>query len=247
MAKPFEGKVVFITGAASGIGRATAIYLSGLGALLALSDVNEDGLGNTILHCQSQIHYYARLDVSNEVECKKVLDDVVRCYGSIDHVFNCAGINPTACPLTEAPPDYFDKLFDVNIRGVYNVSRAAIPHLKPHSGCSFVNVSSILGVKPAKEMAIYCATKFAVVGFSKAMAFELGAKGIRVNVVTPGYIDTPTNASVVKGKEAMEESGKGVAMGRMGTGEEVAEVVAFLMSDGARYMNGSVVSVDGGR
>ena len=119
-----------------------------------------------------------------------------------------------------------------------------MPHLS--SGASFVNVSSVSGIHPQAGFAIYSATKYGVIGFSKCMALELGPKGIRVNIVAPGYIQTPSNAAVVAGEEAMKRSEQGTAMGRMGTAEEVADVVVFLFSDEARYMNGSVVEIDGG-
>lgn len=131
-----------------------------------------------------------------------------------------------------------------NLKGMYNITRATIPHLS--AGSSFVNVSSLLGLHPGCNNAIYCATKFGVIGFSKSMALELGGKGVRVNVIAPGYIDTPTNASVLAGKEAVERTEKEVAMGRLGTADEVAEVVVFLMGEGARYINGAVVEVNGG-
>lgn len=113
-------------------------------------------------------------------------------------------------------------------------------------GGSYVNVSSICGLRPKKEMAIYCATKYAIIGFSKSMALELGPKGIRTNIVAPGYIDTPTNAGVLAGREAVQTMVEATSLGRLGTAEEVADVVAFLMSEEARYMNGSVVEIDGG-
>lgn len=113
-------------------------------------------------------------------------------------------------------------------------------------GGSYVNVSSICGLHPVANQAIYCATKYGVIGFSKSMALELGPKGIRTNVVAPGYIDTPTNAGVVKGPEYVKRMEQGNSLGRLGTPEEVADVVAFLMSGEARYMNGSVVEIDGG-
>jgi len=109
-----------------------------------------------------------------------------------------------------------------------------------------VNVSSISGLRPTAGHAVYCATKYAIIGFSKCLALELGPVGIRVNVVAPGFIDTPTNASVVEGPEAVERVRKTVALGRVGVPEDIADVVAFLMGEGARYMNGSVVEVNGG-
>jgi NAD(P)-dependent dehydrogenase (short-subunit alcohol dehydrogenase family) len=247
MAKPFNGKVVFITGAASGIGKATAIQLAKQGAFLILTDISPAVHRNPAVITSSDA-VTATLDVSDEDAVRKCIEEVlVKTDGRLDHVFNCAGINPTAYPLTDAPPDYFDKLVGTNLKGVYNVTRHAIPYLKPHNGCTITNVSSVLGVRPGKEMAIYCATKYAVVGFTKAMALELGEQRIRVNAVAPGYIDTPTNASVVMGRKEMTEASKSVALGRMGTADEVAEVVVFLMSDAARYVNGAVWGVDGGR
>ena len=119
-----------------------------------------------------------------------------------------------------------------------------IPHLK--SGAAFVNVASIAGLSGTAGFSVYCASKYGVIGFSKCVALELGSKGVRVNIVAPGYIDTPTNASVVAGKDSVERSARGVSMGRMGKAEEVADVVAFLFGDESRYMNGSVIEITGG-
>jgi len=246
MSSSLDGKVVLITGAASGIGRATAVKLSKLGCALALTDVVEGGLGETAEACHTEKIITAKLDVSDAAQCDLVLKETVEYFGRLDHVFNCAGINPTAYPLLELPDGYFDKLIAVNLKGTYNVTKAALSHMKEQAGCSFVNVSSILGQRPSKEMAAYCATKYAIIGFSKSMALELGPKGIRVNIVAPGYIDTPTNASVVAGADAIKASEQSVSLGRLGQPEEIADVVAFLMSDEAKYMNGSVVEINGG-
>jgi NAD(P)-dependent dehydrogenase (short-subunit alcohol dehydrogenase family) len=132
----------------------------------------------------------------------------------------------------------------VNLKGVFNVTRAAIPHLR--SGATFVNVSSISGLRPSAQQAVYCTTKYGLIGFSKCIALELGPRGIRTNVVCPGYIDTPTNAGIVKGGSAIDGMVNGNALHRLGTPGEVADVVAFLMSEESRYMNGSVVEIDGG-
>lgn len=242
----FAANVVLITGAASGIGRATAIALHALSATLVLCDISEKGLAETNLICGGGKHFASIVDVGDGDAVKAFIEQVIESYGHIDHVFNNAGVNPTPRALTETSNAYWDKLVNTNLRGVFNVTRACIPHLPHHSGSSFVNVSSIMGTRGSAENAVYCATKWAVIGFSKSMALELGSKGIRVNVVAPGYIDTPTNSSVVQGPQAVKEAEKGVALGRMGTADEVADVVVWLMSDAARYMNGSVVEVNGG-
>ncbi|ORY68633.1 uncharacterized protein BCR38DRAFT_455553 [Pseudomassariella vexata] len=238
-------QVVLLTGAGSGIGRATALKLHELGAKLAITDINLDGAMETCKMCGSKPHYCGLLDVSNSKEVEKRVAEIAAIFGHIDHVFNCAGVNPTVMALTKTTEQYFDKLVDVNLKGMYNVTKATMPHLK-HPGGSYVNVSSISGWRASSGTAIYCATKFAVIGFSKSMALELGPKGIRVNIVAPGYIDTPTNAGIAKGSpEARKAMEHGTALGRIGKAEEVADVVAFLMSNEARYMNGSVVEIDG--
>ena len=183
-------------------------------------------------------------DVGSTERCKEFIAAVYDHFKRIDNVFNCAGVNPTAYDLESVTDEYWDKLVNTNLKGTFNITRAAIPHLQ--SGASFVNVSSISGLHPTVRHAVYCATKYGIIGFSKCMALELGPKGIRTNIVCPGYIDTPTNASVVKGKEAMERSARSVAMGRLGSPEEIADVVAFLFSDESLYMNGSVVEINGG-
>jgi NAD(P)-dependent dehydrogenase (short-subunit alcohol dehydrogenase family) len=179
----FDGKVCLITGAASGIGRAAAIKLSSLGARLSLCDVNGGGLQETNRICGGT-NLIEEVDVASSEACSKFVDATVNALGDLHHVFNCAGVNPTAYALTDTTDEYFNKLVDTNLKGTYSITRAAIPHLK--AGSSIVNVSSIMGVSVAPNYAIYCATKWSIVGFTKAMALELGSKQIRVNAVAPG-------------------------------------------------------------
>ncbi|KAK5112839.1 hypothetical protein LTR85_011066 [Meristemomyces frigidus] len=229
MSYRFDGKVCLITGAASGIGRATAQKMAALGATLSLSDINRDGLAETNTSCGGDKHMTEIADVGSSQACNDLVSATVSRLGRLDFVFNCAGVNPTAYALTETTDAYYDKLMNTNLRGTYNMTRAAIPHLsKAEGGAAIVNTSSMMGLTVAANYAIYCATKFAIVGFTKAMAMELGPKQIRVNAVAPGYIDTPTNAGVVAGPEAMAEQEKKIAIGRFGTAGEVADVVAFL-------------------
>lgn len=256
METPFADKVIFITGAASGIGRATSIKLSQLGATLFLTDIDVSGCDETASLCTNATrHATQRLDVGDSGACTAAVDAAASRLGAIHHVFNCAGVNPTPGPLDDTTDAYWDKLLNTNLRGVYAVTRAAIPWLRASAGAgagagqnssSIVNVSSMCGLQPTAYAAIYCATKYGVIGFSKAMALELGGQGIRVNVVAPGFIDTPTNACVVAGEESVQRAGSKVALGRFGTADEVADVVAFLMGHESRYVNGSVVEINGG-
>ncbi|KAK3677820.1 hypothetical protein LTR78_002670 [Recurvomyces mirabilis] len=204
----FSGKVCLITGAASGIGRATAQKMADSGCDLSLCDINLMGLQETMRQCGRKCGLMV-VDVGNSVHCNDVVQDSIDRFGRLNFVFNCAGVNPTAYPLTDTTDEYYDKLMNTNVRGTYNVTRAAVPHLQ--AGAAIVNTSSIMGVTASANYAIYCATKWAIVGFTK-----------------PGYINTPTNAGVLAGPQAIAEAEKMIAFGRMGTAEEVADVVAFL-------------------
>ena len=149
-------------------------------------------------------------------------------------------------PLTSTTDGYFTQMLATNLAGPYHMTRAIIPHLPEHSGCSIVNVSSTAGLRASAGFAIYNMTKFGIIGFSKSMALELGPKGIRCNVVCPGSVETPTNASVLAGPEAVEKEVARVGLRRMGKPEEIADVVVFLFGEGARFVNGGVWEVDGG-
>jgi NAD(P)-dependent dehydrogenase (short-subunit alcohol dehydrogenase family) len=183
------------------------------------------------------------VDVGNTQQVNDFVAKTVSELGKIDFVFNCAGVNPTSIPLEDTTDAYWDKLVNTNLKGVFLVIRACLPHL--HRGSAIVNVSSISGIRGSALQSVYCTTKFGLIGMSKSLALELGPRGIRVNCVAPGYIDTPTNAGIVKGGEAVERMRTGNALERLGTPEEVADVVTFLFGEGSRYMNGAVVEIDG--
>ena len=226
----FTNKVCLITGAGSGIGRATAQKINSLGGKLALSDINETGLSETAKLCSGDI-YTEVSSVADATACTTFVDNAAAHFnGALHFVFNCAGVNPTGIDLTATTDEYFDKLVSTNLKGTFAITRAAIPHLEkqPPNTTSIVNVSSIMGVSVSARISVYCMTKFGINGFTKAMALELGPKGIRINAVAPGYIDTPTNAGVVAGGDAVKKQEEKSGMGRMGTAGEVADVVAFL-------------------
>lgn len=149
-------------------------------------------------------------------------------------------------PLTSTTDEYFTSLLSTNLAGPYNLTRALLPHLTPHTGCSIVNVSSTAGLRASAGFAIYNMTKFGIIGFTKSMALELGPQGIRCNAVAPGPVETPTNASVLLGEEEVRRAGERVAMGRLGLPEEVADVVVWLFGEGSRWVTGAVVEVSGG-
>ncbi|KAL3481551.1 3-oxoacyl-reductase [Aspergillus californicus] len=255
MAQSFQGKRILITGAGSGIGKATAKKLSNLGATLILCDINSNFLEQVKKEIESDDsllkHVYQLCDVASPADCESAVKSIPTAAGSeeeetpkLDHLFNCAGINPTNVPITETSDAYFTRLMDVNVRGTFNMSRACVPLLSRNS--SIVNVSSNCGLRGYAGYTIYCATKHAIVGFTKALAMELGPRGIRVNAVAPGPTDTPSMAGNVEGGDANQRIIDGLAMGRLGEAEEVADVVAFLFSAQSSYVTGSVVEVTGG-
>lgn len=214
-------------------------------ANLALCDLNESTVQKTRKLCsRSEEHMVSAFDISSSDNSNAFVTSVIEKLGQIDHIFNCAGVNPTPTLITDVTDEYWVRRVGANMKSTFNITRACVPHLK--SGASFVNVSSGLGPAPAANFAVYSATKFAVIGFSRCMALELGPKGIRVNVVAPEFISTETNPQILAGAAAIEGANK-VALGRFGTPEEIADIVAFLFSDDIRYMNGSVVEVNGGR
>jgi NAD(P)-dependent dehydrogenase (short-subunit alcohol dehydrogenase family) len=248
MVDSFKDKVVLITGAGSGIGRATSIKLASLGANLALTDINASSVAETATLCSNSSpatpHFTDAFDIGSSAPVKNFVTAVISKYSRIDHVFNCAGVNPTKLATENITDDYWDNLVNTNLKGLFNVTRACIPHLQ--SGSSIVNVASTAALRPSAGFAVYSATKAGIIGFSKGTALELGPRGIRVNVIAPGFVDTPTNASVVEGKESLEAAREKVSLGRIGTPDEIADVVAFLFSNESRYMNGSVVEISGG-
>jgi NAD(P)-dependent dehydrogenase (short-subunit alcohol dehydrogenase family) len=152
-------------------------------------------------------------------------------------------VNPTSIKLEDTSEEYWDKLVNTNLKGVFLVTKACLPYLS--RGSAIVNVSSVSGIRGSAFQSVYCTTKFGLIGMTKSHALEFGPRGIRVNAICPGYIDTPSNAGIVKGGEAVERMRNGNALERLGEPEEVADVVAFLFGEGARYVNGAVVEIDG--
>lgn len=216
--------------------------MSSLGASISVCDINPSALITLSTSLPTPIHTQV-VDVSSTAQVQSFITSTIDKFGRIDHVFNCAGVNPTSIPLDQTTDEYWDKLVNTNLKGVFLITRESVKHMS--TGGSIVNVSSISGIRGSALQSVYCTTKFGLIGMSKSLALEFGPRGIRVNCVAPGYIDTPTNAGVVRGGEFVERMRMGNALERLGTAEEVADVVAFLFGEEARYVNGAVVEVDG--
>ncbi|MEO8346945.1 MAG: 3-oxoacyl-ACP reductase FabG [Betaproteobacteria bacterium] len=239
------GKVSIITGAAQGIGRATAIKFAHEGAKVAVCDVNVAAIDETvklILDAGGEAAGY-RVDVTDKPSIAQMVEGVMAKWGRIDTLVNNAGIVQDA-QFKKMSEEQFDRVIDVNLKGVYNCTKAVVDiMLAQNSGC-ILNASSIVGIYGNFGQTNYAATKFAVIGMVKTWARELGSKGIRANAICPGYISTPILASMPSKVLKMIEDK--VPMGRLGQPEEIANTYAWLASDEASYINGAVIEVSGG-
>lgn len=233
----FSGKVVIVTGGASGIGAATAARFASEGALVTVADLNgQAGIPEGAI--------FVRTDVTDEAQVIAMVEETVAQRGKLDCIVNNAGIG-TAMPTASHPLDIWEKVFAVNSTGVFLCSKAAIPHLEATRG-SVVNVASISGIGGDYQMTAYNASKGAVVNFTRALAMECAEMGIRVNSVCPGVIRTPLAAAMLSDDEAREDWTARVPLQRLGQPEDVAATIAFLASDDAGYITGHNLVVDGG-
>ncbi|XP_059614983.1 uncharacterized oxidoreductase TM_0325-like [Phlebotomus argentipes] len=249
----FEGKVVLITGASSGIGAGTAELFAKEGARLAISGRNEERLRETLGKCKSptsgRSHVIIKGDVTNEEDAKKIINNTIAHFGQLDVLVNNAGILESGS-IEETSLEQYDRIMNTNVRSLYHLTMLAVPHLVKTKG-NIVNVSSVAGTRSFPNVLAYCMSKSAVDQFTKCTALDLAPKQIRVNAVNPGVIITDIHkrgGMDDKTYEEFLERGKGThALGRVGTVDEVAEGIAFLASDKASFITGSNLPVCGGR
>lgn len=242
----FEGRVALVTGAASGIGLATARRLVHEGAAVVLADLREATEQAAALGPRA---CWARCDVTDAHSAAQAVDQALAAFGGLDVLVNAAGV-----PLVASVPDTseadWDRVLAVNLKGVFLMCRAALPHLRGRAGANIVNVASELGLVGHALYAAYCASKGGVIQLTRAMAIDHAAEGIRVNAVCPGPVDTPMLASFMQaepdGAAALHEATASTLLGRFGRSEEIAAAIAFLASEEAAYVTGSALVADGG-
>ncbi len=242
-----DGKVAAVTGGTSGIGLATARLLASEGARVALvGRSRERGVESVRALAESGFEAtFHRGDVSNEGDVERVVGEILKAHGRIDVLVNNAGIY-RAAPLTELSVEDWDSVIATNLRGTFLMTRAVLPHMIEMGGGSIVNVSSTAGISPYAKGTAYCASKAAVVAFTRALALEVADKGVRVNAVCPGLTDTPMLRGIAPSEEAYRDFSRLVPLGRIANPEEVARVILFLTSDLSSYVTGAVYVVDGG-
>ena len=238
-------KVSLITGAAQGIGLATALKFAQEGAVVVVTDINQDGVDAALAQCQAlgaTAQGYL-LDVTDRDEVDAVVSKVLAEFSRIDVLVNNAGITQDA-RLQKMTLEQFDRVIDVNLRAVFHCSQAVADTMVAQGSGVILNASSVTGLYGNFGQTNYAASKFGVIGFTKTWSRELGPKGVRVNAVAPGFIATPMVAAIPE--KVLLELQKRIHLGRMGKPEEVANVYAFLASDEASYINGEVIEVSGG-
>ena len=238
-------KVSIITGAAQGIGLATAIKFAEEGATVVVCDVKQTAVDDAVAQCQAlgatAVGFV--MDVTQREMVDAVVANVMAQFGRIDVLVNNAGITQDA-RLQKMTLEQFDRVIDVNLRGVFHCTQAVADHMVAQGRGAILNASSVVGIYGNFGQTNYAATKFGVIGFTKTWSRELGPKGIRVNAVAPGFIATPILDTMPE--KVIADMAERVPLKRMGTAAEIANVYAFLASDEASYVNGAVLEVAGG-
>lgn len=245
----FSGKVAVVTGGTSGIGKAAAIALAQAGAKVVVAGRRQAEGEETIrlLQASGGDGFFVATDVSKEADVQTLIEKTMARYGRLDIAFNNAGVDQETTPLPEQTEATYDRIMDINVKGVWLSLKHEIPAMLKNGGGAIVNTSSGLGLVGAAGVPIYVASKHAVEGLTKSVALEYALQGIRVNAVSPGLIQTEMfDRTVQTNTELMEYFKTTLPMGRIGTPQEVVNAVLWLCSDASSFVTGQSLTVDGG-
>jgi len=249
-----DGKVAVVTGAAGVIGTATIRLLAERGARVVAVDRREQDLKTAIEDLPASAQALAiTADVTSEDEVAAYVRAAIDKFGTIDVFYNNAGVEGDIKPITEYPLQSFRRVLDVNVVGVFLGLKRVLPVMLKQNRGSIINTASIAGLMGSPQVAVYSASKHAVIGLTKSAAWECSATAVRVNCVCPGLIDSRMLSAIIQGRNAgnaptpHEKIVERIPARRLGQASEVASIVAFLASDEARYVSGSAYTVDGGR
>jgi len=251
-----EGKVAVVTGSGNGIGRAIALAMSSEGARVVVSDVLVEDGERTVQEITdlSGSAVFVKTDVSIVEQAQNLIESAFTIFGSLDILVNNAGTSGGSVRLHEVEPEEFDRVVDVNLRGTFLCSKYAIAHFLAHGGGRIINIASTYGLVGAPNSPAYCASKAAIINLTRQLAVDYSPDDIRVNAICPGYIDTSLgrrrsamSAQEIADATARREKAASLQpMGRQARPSEVATVAVFLATEGASFMTGSIVPVDGG-
>ena len=242
-------KVAIITGASSGIGRATAVALAkeGVRVVLAARRAKESEETLQLVKKAGSDGIFVKTNVASEYEVEQLVELAVGKYGRLDYAFNNAGVVEDATSFVDQTSSVFDNIMNINVKGVWLSMKYEIPQMLKNGGGAIVNNSSGLGVIGMPQMPVYIASKHAVLGLTKSAALEYAKSGIRINAVAPGAIETEMFEKLVEGKKQLRDTFNSMhPIGRVGKSEEIANAVVWLLSEKASFVTGHTLLVDGG-
>ena len=245
----FSGQVAIVTGASAGMGAATARAFARAGASVVLADINKDAVEKTALELSEQGHEVLALacDVSDERQVEAVVQETVASFGRLDMAFNNAGIMIPPADAADEPAEAFDSVVAVNLRGIWASMKHELAQMRRQGSGAIVNCSSLAGLVGDARRASYDATKHGVLGLTKSAALEYAPRGVRINAVCPGTIDTPMVERMTSAGELdLDAALAAIPMARLGGAQEIASAVLWLCSPGASYVTGVALPVDGG-
>ena len=246
----FENKVALVTGAASGLGLATAKAFAESGAAVVLADWNEKSVRAAADELLAQGHRALAVacDVSDDTQVEAMVKEAAATFGHLDAAFNNAGVQNVLAETADTTREDYDRVMGINLRGVWSCMKFELQQMRKQGSGAVVNCSSLGGLVGGAERGIYHAAKHGVLGFTKSAALEYATRGIRINAVCPGLIWTPmADQMVAAGQgDALKAMEKSIPMGRVGRPEEIATAVLWLCSEAASYVTGQSISVDGG-